>query len=212
MKWIELFINFIRNGLPSPISLEFLLPVGGHEREEVMKEVDGIIDYHRRIKGAHQERMRRRMIRGEANGGDALDESRQGDAAFVEGVMQNMRMGGVMGDVEEFKDEDSEEENWDEEGSSGEEDFQDATDSPSTSLPAKTIPTGPKALPAIPGSLIVPIQAKPSRSKGRRKEPIALPTLKLIPTLVPVFVELVRGELAQTRRLATRRLPDLPVE
>ena len=213
MKWIELFINFVRAGLPSPVSLEYLLPHAGKEREAVLQEVDSIIDYHRKLKAAHHERMRRRMIRGEAGVADT-----NGDAAFVGGVMENLQMSSVLGDVQEFNNEDSEEDadDTDQEDNDSEDDFQDALSETTGSLSLEnhsSSPSGIKPLPLIPGGL-VPIISK--KAKGRKKDrvPIELPTLKIIPSLVPIFVELVRGELEEAREAVlnprVRELPDIP--
>jgi hypothetical protein len=57
MHWIELFINLVREGFPHPVALEFLLPHAGKEREEVMKEIDAVVEYHRKLKVAHHQRM-----------------------------------------------------------------------------------------------------------------------------------------------------------
>ena len=211
MKWIELFINFVRAGLPSPVSLEYLLPHSGKEREVVLKEVDSIIDYHRKIKAAHHERMRRRMIRGEAGEGES-----NGDAAFVGGVMENLQMSSVLGDVEEFNNEDSEEDASDEEDNDSEDDFQDALSEATNSLSLDTPSSsnGPKPLPLVPGGL-VPIMSKKARGRKKDRVPIELPTLKVIPSLVPIFVELVRGELEEARAAVLnprlgRALPNIP--
>jgi hypothetical protein len=40
MKWVELFLTAAREGLKEPISLEYLLPHSGKERDEIMAEVD----------------------------------------------------------------------------------------------------------------------------------------------------------------------------
>ncbi|KAK4700666.1 hypothetical protein P7C70_g5570, partial [Phenoliferia sp. Uapishka_3] len=180
MKWIELFINFVRDGLPSPVSLEFLLPHGGKERADVLAEVDSIIEYHRKLKSAHHERMRKRMDKGHQTEADT-------DAAFVSGVMANLHISSVMGDVEEVTAEDSEEdEDYDGVRSSDEEGGQE------------------EARPRVPGGL-VPI---PSRRNGKKdRAPIEPPKLKLIPTLTSVFVEMVREPLVKARKEAQANTP-----
>jgi hypothetical protein len=182
MKWIELFINFVRSGLPSPVSLDFLLPVVPSERAELFVEVDAIIEYHRKLKAAHHERMRRRMIRGEGQEADK-------DAAFVSGVMENLHIGGVMGDIGDDRAESSEEGGSDDDSEEEEE---------------EDVGKG-KALPSIPGGL----EPIPKSKSGRRRDriPILPPTLVLIPRLVPVFVELVRDELEEARRAARANPP-----
>ncbi|GAA5978325.1 hypothetical protein JCM11641_004657 [Rhodosporidiobolus odoratus] len=181
MSWIELFINFVRDGLPSPVSLDFLLPVGGKEREEVLAEVDDLVEYHRKLKAAHHERMKKRMVKGQDNDKDA-------DAAFVTGVMENLHIGGVMDDVNDVEAEGSEDEH-EAEGSS-DDDLDEA----------------PRVPPRAGGSQPTPSSSKHPRKKDRA--PIEPPKLVHIPQLVPVFVELVRNELNQAQqRQRPRRAP-----
>jgi hypothetical protein len=113
MKWIEHVINFVRDGLPDPMSLEFVLPHAGPERARTMAEIDAVVEYHRKLKEAHHERMRRRMVRGE---GTERDE----DAAFVEGVMDQLSMGDMAEAMGELNAEDSEE---DDDGDNSSEDL-----------------------------------------------------------------------------------------
>lgn len=130
MRWIELFLNFIREGLnPDGITLDFLLPQGEDERQAIMQEIDAVIDYHRALKIAHHERLRRRLIKGEAAGAASYTTgsgvvgspgqvgfgvSNAGEeAAFVDGVLKNLSMTGVADDIDDLnaeEDEDSEEE------------------------------------------------------------------------------------------------------
>ncbi|GAA5913816.1 hypothetical protein JCM6882_007707 [Rhodosporidiobolus microsporus] len=181
MSWIELFINFVRDGLPSPVSLDFLLPVGGKEREEVLEEVDALVEYHRKLKAAHHERMKKRMIKGE-------DLDKDADAAFVAGVMQNLHIGTVMDDVHDVEAEGSEDEAEEEgEASSDEDGLEDPPP-----LPPKATGSGSAASPSS-------VQ-HPKQSRKKDRAPIDPPKLQHIPQLVPVFVELVRNELAQARR------------
>ncbi|GAA6024973.1 hypothetical protein JCM10207_008123 [Rhodosporidiobolus poonsookiae] len=183
MSWIELFINFVRDGLPSPVSLDFLLPAGGKDRKEVLAEVDALIEYHRKLKVAHHERMRKRMIKGQ-------DVDKDADAAFVAGVMQNLHIGTVMDDVNDVEAEEDEEEEEEEGEASSDEDVEDAP------------PLPPKAG-AAPSP---PSQSRQPRKKDRA--PIDPPKLSIIPTLVPVFVELVREELRNAhRRQRPRQAP-----
>lgn len=130
MKWIELFLNFIRDGLnPEGVTLDFLLPHGGEERQAIMQEIDAVIEYHRALKIAHHERLRRRLIKGEAAGAASYttgsgvvgspgqvgfgSQGASEDAAFVDGVLKNLSMSGVADDIDDLnaeEDEDSEEE------------------------------------------------------------------------------------------------------
>ena len=104
MSWIELFINFVRDGLPSPVSLDFLLPVGGKERDDILAEVDALVEYHRKLKLAHHERMKKRLVKGRQ------DLDKDADAAFVAGVMDNLHISGVMDDVHDIEHEESDDE------------------------------------------------------------------------------------------------------
>ncbi|KAI5475527.1 Phox-like domain-containing protein [Pseudohyphozyma bogoriensis] len=186
MSWIERFINFVRDGLPAPVSLDFLLPHAGQPRIDILAEVDAVIEYHRKLKAAHHERMRRRMVKGEATDKDA-------DAAFVSGVMENLHIGSVMGDVADVNAEDSEEEeDEDDEASSSEDD--EPEDVGGYRPFGKSSAGAPGVLERIPN--------KEGKRKG--KVPIVPPTLKLIPQLVPLFVEMGSSS-AQTSTGSTLR-------
>ena len=164
MHWIELFLNFIREGLnPDGVTLDFLLPHAGQEREDVMKEIDSLIDYHRTLKIAHHERLRRRLMKGEANsaaasyttgsgvvggpgqvgfGGNSAADKQQ-DAAFVEGVLSNLSMSGVADDIDDLNAEMDDESDDDDD-----QQFYDTGDSPADS-PA---PTPSSSAPKIPSN------------------------------------------------------------
>lgn len=179
MAWIELFINFVRDGLPSPVSLDFLLPVEGKEREEVLAEVDAIVDYHRKLKLAHHERMRKRLVKG-----DDLDKDV--DAAFVSGVMQNLNLDGVMSDVHDVEAEESDDEA--EQYSSSDDDDEDSSRASQTG-------TAPPPAPSNPSGAGGQSQGEPAHptKNVRKKDRVQIdpPKLVHIPQLVPVFVELV---------------------
>ncbi|GAA5893081.1 hypothetical protein JCM5296_003068 [Sporobolomyces johnsonii] len=176
MAWIELFINFVRDGLPSPISLDFLLPVGGQEREAVLQEVDAIVEYHRRLKLAHHERMTKRLAKGR-------ESERDADAAFVANVMDNLHISGMMDDVNDVEAEGSEDEAQEEEGEA-------SSDDENEQAPKPAWKSNNPFLKAVP--------SPPPRKKDRA--PIDPPKLVHIPKLVPLFVELVRTELGNARR------------
>ena len=191
MAWIELFINFVRDGLPSPVSLDFLLPVGGQERQEVLAEVDAIVEYHRKLKLAHHERMKKRLVKG-------TDDDKDVDAAFVAGVMQNLHIDGVMDDVHDVEAEESDDEAADY-SSSSEEEEADEVD---------TLDAGQRG--PVPGAggqrseqqqQQQQPQAMPSRNGRKKKDRVQIdpPRLVHIPKLVPVFVELVRARLFLSR-------------
>lgn len=181
MAWIELFINFVRDGLPSPVSLDFLLPVGGREREEVLAEVDAIVEYHRKLKLAHHERMKKRLVKG-------TDDDKDVDAAFVAGVMQNLHIDGVMDDVHDVEAEESDEEAADYSSSSEEEEEADQVGAEERPV----LGAGGRRLDQQQQQ-----QAVPSRNGRKKKDRVQIdpPRLVHIPKLVPVFVELVRPSL-----------------
>lgn len=206
MQWIELFINFVRDGLPSPVSLEVLLPHAGPQRAALLAEVDAIVDYHRQLKLAHHLRMEKRLKNrgGKPNDADA-------DAAFVNGVMQNLKIGNVMGDVEDIENEDdSDEDDEDEDGAElSSDDDEDGPEDPTRANGYRSpqrfgsMPVGGQQTPAQ----LLQVMPNQAAKKGGKKDrvPILQPELKLIPKLVPLFVELVRGELAAAR--AGAKLP-----
>ena len=186
MAWIELFINFVRDGLPSPVSLDFLLPVGGQERQEVLAEVDAIVEYHRKLKLAHHERMKKRLVKG-------TDDDKDVDAAFVAGVMQNLHIDAVMDDVHDVEAEESDDEAADY-SSSSEEEEADEVDT----LDAAQRGPVPGAGGRRSEQQQQPPQAMPSRNGRKKKDRVQIdpPRLVHIPKLVPVFVELVRPSLS----------------
>jgi hypothetical protein len=162
MKWIELFINFVRDGLPKPVSLDYLLPVGGDERKAVLKEVDEIVEYHRKLKLAHHERMTKRLTKGK-------ESDRDVDQAFVQSVMGNLRIGNVMDDVQDVEAEDESEEE-------EEEEYYEDSDADSQH----------NRVPVTSGS-----GNKQNKKKKKDRVTIQPPKLSHIPLLVPIFVELV---------------------
>lgn len=103
MNWIERIVNFVRQGLPQRVSLETLLPhPDTPERLALISEIDSVIEYHRKLKVAHHERMTKRLARL-----DERQEDQVADAAFVQGVMQNLNLDSVVGgDVAEANRED----------------------------------------------------------------------------------------------------------
>jgi len=214
MNWIELFINFVRDGLLPPdsttsLSLDYLLPHAGNERQELLAEVDSLVEYHRKLKVAHHERMRRRLVRGEATDKD-------GDAAFVEGVLQNLQLSDDMtAEIGDLTAQDSDEEADEED----EEVFEDAASGSSSSRPASTdssskrSPFDPvdKPPPLPPKHSANGLQPAPYKKKKKDRVVIDPPDLVHVPKLVPVFVELVRPALDATRRSTVPPPPLGPV-
>jgi Domain of unknown function in PX-proteins (DUF3818) len=101
MKWIELILAVMRDGLGQPVSLEYLLPHTGHERQDILKEIDEVATYHYKLKVTHEDKIRRRFGRTQGqNGADAED---QATAALVEGVVQDLSFGAlIQGDADEL--------------------------------------------------------------------------------------------------------------
>ncbi|KAF7432980.1 hypothetical protein PC9H_004924 [Pleurotus ostreatus] len=61
MRWIELFLTVVREGLGLPLSLEFLLPHTEREREEILVEVDKVALHHYKLKVIYEDKLRRRF-------------------------------------------------------------------------------------------------------------------------------------------------------
>ncbi|KAI0340931.1 hypothetical protein BDW22DRAFT_1359779 [Trametopsis cervina] len=128
MRWIEQFLTLMREGLGSPISLEFLLPHTGKEREEIMQEVDAVARYHYLLKVAYEAKVRRRFGRSQAQSeADAEDEAA---ADLVNGVVSDLSFGDlVKGDADELAAEGSDEEDSGSESDSDEEEGSDEEES-----------------------------------------------------------------------------------
>lgn len=106
MRWIELFLTIVRDGIGDRTSVEFLLPHIGQEREAIMKELDEVALYHYKLKLAHENKLRRRFGRAQKQGGaDAEDEAA---AALVQGVVNNISFGDLVdGNAEDLAAEES---------------------------------------------------------------------------------------------------------
>lgn len=113
MRWVELFLTLVREGLGEPISLEFLLPHTGKERADILAEVDKVALYHYKLKVIYEEKLRRRFGRaqvsnGQENDADAEDEATQ---ALVNGVVGEISFGElVQGDAIDLAAEETDEE------------------------------------------------------------------------------------------------------
>ncbi|KAJ7908340.1 hypothetical protein B0H13DRAFT_2233333 [Mycena leptocephala] len=123
MRWIELFLTVVREGLGGPISLDFLLPHTGQERQDILAEVDKVALYHYKLKVLYEDKLRRRFGKVQANSmqndADAEDEATK---ALVDGVAEEINFGElIQGDAvdlaAEETDEESEEESSDLESS-----------------------------------------------------------------------------------------------
>ena len=93
MRWIELFLDIVREGFGEPISLEFILPHTGDERRDTMKEIDEVALHHYKLKIAHESKLRRRFGRagGASTGGD--DENAR---AIMGGLVRDVSLGDFM--------------------------------------------------------------------------------------------------------------------
>ncbi|KAG5652462.1 hypothetical protein H0H81_004958 [Sphagnurus paluster] len=102
MRWIELFLTIIREGLGSPISLEFLLPHAGKAREEILMEVDKVALYHYKLKVAYEGKIRRRFGRMQQRGADA-DVEDEATQELVNGVVGEINFGElIQGDADDL--------------------------------------------------------------------------------------------------------------
>jgi hypothetical protein len=147
MRWIELFLTFVREGLGDPISLEFLLPHAGQERVDILAEVDKIAQYHYKLKVLYEHKIRRRFGRAQSSEADVEDEATQ---ALVNGVIGEISFGDlVTGDAIDLAAEESDEESSSDECSSseyetGSEDESDGTESSPENVKGKqSLPTPP---------------------------------------------------------------------
>jgi hypothetical protein len=106
MKWIELFLTVMREGLGDPISLEFLLPHTGSERASIMEEVDAVALYHYKLKVVYEDKLRKRF--GKVQGQSDADAEDEATAALVNGVVGELSFGElVKGDAVDVAAEDS---------------------------------------------------------------------------------------------------------
>ena len=108
MRWIELFLTLVREGLGDPISLEFLLPHTGQERTDILSEVDKVAQYHYKLKVLYEDKIRRRFGRVQTSEADAEDEATQ---TLVNGVIGELSFGDlVTGDAIDLAAEETDEE------------------------------------------------------------------------------------------------------
>ena len=118
MKWIELFLTIVREGLKEPISLEYLLPHTGKERDEIMAEVDKVALYHYKLKVLYENKLRRRFGRATGQSQAEADEATQ---TLIDGFVGDINLGELTNDTIDMEAEVSDDEVTDEEESSTEE-------------------------------------------------------------------------------------------
>ena len=164
MHWIELFLTLTRDGLGHPISLEFILPHAGEDRESIMKEIDEVALYHYKLKVAYEEKVRRRFGRAEAQSlADQDDEAAQ---ELVNGVVRELSFGElVKGDANDIAAEESDEE-------TDSEEEEDTTEESSEESSASDTPPPPlpQRRPRLPNSP----QHPPQRHQERSLTPTAI--------------------------------------
>ncbi|CAE7142361.1 unnamed protein product [Rhizoctonia solani] len=97
MKWIELFIGLMREGLGDPMSLEFILPhAGGEERAQLIREVDSVALYHYKLKLAHEDKIRKRFGRS-ANANSSIEDQEEAAAQeFMADIARDMQFSDVV--------------------------------------------------------------------------------------------------------------------
>ena len=157
MRWIELFLDIVREGLGEPLSLEFILPHTGDERRDVMKEIDEVALHHYKLKIAYESKLRRRF--GRAGGGDAGGDD-ENAREIVGGLVRDVSLGdfmkGGMLDMaaeEEESSDDSEEfsSDYESDADDGETASEESSESSSrTPVKIRTSPSTPTLVKAAP--------------------------------------------------------------
>lgn len=145
MRWIELFLTFVREGITrngEKISLEFLLPHTGDERAKIIKEVDAVALYHYKLKVAYEAKIRKRFFR--ESGASKKEELAA--QTMVDSVIGDLQFGSILkGDTEdiyaededEFTSDDSSDEYTSSEESTSDEDTSSSSPSSSSPSPAR---------------------------------------------------------------------------
>jgi hypothetical protein len=135
MRWIELFLTVVREGLGDPISLEFLLPHTGQDRIDILQEVDAVALYHYRMKVSYEDKLRRRFGKIQGQGQTDADLEDEATQALLAGVVGEVSFGElVQGDANELAAEESDEESEDESSSEFESDDGDDDDESNESI------------------------------------------------------------------------------
>ncbi|KAF9259537.1 hypothetical protein L218DRAFT_990028 [Marasmius fiardii PR-910] len=144
MRWIELFLTVVREGIGSPVSLEFLLPHKGKARVDILAEVDKVAVYHYKLKVLYEDKLRRRFGRTQGqNDADAEDEATK---ALVDGVVGEISFGElVQGDAIDLAAEETDEEPSSSEYYTSSEDDSDESDEDESD--DSSVPSSAKARP-----------------------------------------------------------------
>jgi hypothetical protein len=178
MKWVELFLTVVREGLKEPISLEYLLPHSGKERDEIMAEVDKVALYHYKLKVLYEDKLRRRF--GRANGQPQADVDDEATQALVDGFVGEMNLGElVTDDVDMATEATDEEESSSEESSSSE--FTGSEDESDESQHGSTMNGRPMQ---VSPRLLSPSQSTSNNSTNSKFHPRSTPQVPL-PSPIP---------------------------
>ncbi|KAI9513207.1 hypothetical protein F5148DRAFT_281422 [Russula earlei] len=173
MRWIELFLDVVREGLGEPISLEFILPHTGDERRGIMEEIDQVALYHYKLKVAHESKLRRRFGRAGSAGTNGDDEATR---EIVNGFVRDVSFGDLMrADMlaaeEEEESDDSYESSSEFESASGDSETGSEEESgENTSRPVIQLRTAPST-PSLPSA------AAPRRAQQQRSFPSPQPSV-----------------------------------
>ena len=205
MHWTERFLDVVRNGIGEPISLEFILPHAGEERQVIMKEIDEVALYHYKLKVQHESKIRRRF--GRAGGTDgAGDDPVEQD--IVNGFMHDMSFGDLMKeDALDMAAEEEEEESDGSEESSGSYETDSETASEETGRSPSPVPD-PVARPHMSTST-PPVQTPPSRhsseqpfSSSKQQQPLPLLPYTADPSVPPRAPSMVATPGSRIRKLS----------
>lgn len=130
MRWVELFLTIVREGLGEPLSLDFLLPHTGKDRADILAEVDKVAMYHYKLKVVYEDKLRRRF--GNAQGNGEADLEDEATKALFDSALGGVDFKGVVeGDALDMAAEESDES--EEYSSTEEDDSSEATGSETTS-------------------------------------------------------------------------------
>ena len=176
MRWIELFLDVVREGLGEPISLEFILPHTGDARREIMEEIDAVALYHYKLKVAHESKLRRRFGRAGGTHADVNGED-EDTREVVDGFVHDFSLGDLIrGNVLDAAAEEVEESDDSYESTSEyESETDDETESEKSkeSLPSPTPP--PRPSPPTPLSSRPAQRLPPSSQPSKQTFPQASP-------------------------------------
>ncbi|KAF5388233.1 hypothetical protein D9615_000431 [Tricholomella constricta] len=228
MRWIELFLTVVREGLGSPVSLEFLLPHTGKARDDIIAEVDKVAVYHYKLKVAYEGKIRRRFGRMQERGGD-VDIEDEATQELVNGVVGEIDFGElIQGGVDDLAaeetDDDSSDE-YDDDDSSEFESTEDSDDSdseegssseenqPASSHPSNHMVQGPCRSHTLKASQ-VPSRPPPIPEPTPRKRSLSLRSskslLKRRSQDLPPIPALPSTPKSATADLSSKPLPSSP--